>query len=68
MFFLEIALEGTYGICAMGINIADMDTPSFVFSTNDIIEMVLDEEKSLLTISRRNGFEKTEFYLEGGPE
>lgn len=55
------------GICAMGISIVDMESPSFVFSQGDVIELVLEEETATLTISRRNGVEKEEMELEMSP-
>ena len=50
--------EGLYGICSMGIVLGDFDSPSFVFSQGDIIEVVFNIEEVTLTFSRRNGIEK----------
>ena len=61
--YIEMETEGLYGICAMGINIVDMDSPSFVFSQGDIIEIMCEEEISKLTLTRRNGVEKEEIFL-----
>ena len=54
--------EGLFGICSMGIVLNDYDTPSFVFSQGDIIEIVFDVEQAKLTFSRRNGIEKQEIH------
>lgn len=50
--------EGLFGICSMGIILGDFDSPSFVFSEGDIIEIVFDVEEVKLTFTRRNGIEK----------
>jgi hypothetical protein len=47
--------EGLYGICAMGININDIEAPTFVFSQGDIIEVTFNVKECKLTFGRRNG-------------
>jgi hypothetical protein len=34
---IELEFYGLYGICALGININDAESPSFVFSQGDVI-------------------------------
>ena len=59
---IEMENEGLFGICSMGIVLNDYDTPSFVFSQGDIIEIAFDVEEVKLTFSRRNGMEKQEIH------
>lgn len=47
--------EGLFGICAMGININDIESPTFVFSQGDIIEITFDPHDSKIVFGRRNG-------------
>lgn len=47
----------------MGINITDVESPTFVFSQGDIIEISYDWKKSKIVFGRRNGMEKQEIDL-----
>lgn len=42
----------------MGININDIESPTFVFSQGDIIELSFSPGEGRLSIGRRNGVEK----------
>jgi hypothetical protein len=47
----------------LGININDTESPSFVFSQGDVIEIVYNWKELRLTFGRRNGLEKQEIEL-----
>ena len=42
----------------MGININDIESPTFVFSQGDIIEIAWDPVETKISFGRRNGVEK----------
>lgn len=52
-----------FGICAMGLNLSDIQCPSFVFSGGDIIDMSLDIQFKVLKINRRNSIEQEQITL-----
>jgi hypothetical protein len=52
----------------MGIVLNDFDTPSFVFSTGDVIEVAFNCEEVKLSFSRQNGIEKVDLFPPINPE
>ena len=59
---LESDFSGLFGLCSMGFVFNDFDSPSFVFSTGDIIEVEWDVTDIRISFRRRNGIEKYEIY------